>query len=102
MAPPNVAVAQFAGTTTFRLKRAVRPRDDWALESLLASDKRSALQRLLDKAAEIKARDSSDPTFKAWKNTVEQTLVRIYGQPSTQVEQFNDLVFFYSPSCGHG
>src|ERR1043165_324671 len=63
-------------------------------------DKRSkgaALQRLLDQAAEITVRDSADPVFKAWKNTVERTLVRIYGQPSPEVAHFHKLRFFYNP-----
>jgi hypothetical protein len=56
-----------------------------------------ALQRLLDQAADIPVRRSDDPVFKAWKNTVERTLVRIYGQPSPEVEHFHELRFFYNP-----
>ena len=59
------------------------------------SAKIAALQRLLDLAAEIKVHDSDDPEFKTWKNTVERTLIRVYGQPSPEVEQFNKLRFFY-------
>lgn len=55
----------------------------------------AALQRLLDMAAEITLRDSDDAAFKTWKNAVERTLIRIYGQPSPEVEQFNKLRFFY-------
>ena len=66
-------------------------------EPMLASEKRGALQRLLDRASDIRVRSSDDATFKAWKNMVERTLVRIYGQGSTQIQHFNDLVFFYDP-----
>src|SRR3954462_6401778 len=66
-------------------------------EPMLTSEKRRALQRLLDRAGDIQARRSDDAAFKTWKNMVERTLVRIYGQGSTQVQHFNDLVFFYNP-----
>lgn len=59
------------------------------------STKIAVLQRLLDQASEITVRDSDDAAFKTWKNTVERTLIRVYGQPSPEVEQFNKLRFFY-------
>lgn len=62
-----------------------------------AGRKRAELQRLLERAAEVKVRSSRDPIFKAWKNTVERTLVRIYGQPSPEVTHFHELRFFYNP-----
>jgi len=55
----------------------------------------AALQRLLEKAEHVKVHDSDDPVFKTWKNTVERTLIRVYGQPSPEVEQFKKLRFFY-------
>jgi len=53
------------------------------------------LQRLLDQAAEIKVRDSDDATFKAWRNTVERTLIRVFGPNSPEFKQFSKLRFFY-------
>ncbi len=55
----------------------------------------AALERLLEQAEQVKVRDSDDPVFKTWKNTVERTLIRIYGQPSPEVDQFKNLRFFY-------
>jgi hypothetical protein len=43
----------------------------------------------------LRGSDSDDPVFKTWKNTVERTLIRAYGQPSPEVEQFRNLRFFY-------
>lgn len=61
------------------------------------SEKRLALQRLLDRTSDIQVRKSSDATFQSWKNMVERTLVRVYGQGSTQAQHFNKLRFFYNP-----
>lgn len=55
----------------------------------------SQLQRLLDQSKEVTARDSSDPKFKTWKNTVERTLIRVFGPDSPEVEHFQALRFFY-------
>src|SRR5262245_8733267 len=63
---------------------------------MIPDAKIAAIQRLLDLAEEIKAHDSDDPVFKTWKNTVERTLIRVYGQPSPEVEHFKTLRFFYS------
>src|SRR5689334_12857228 len=60
-----------------------------------SSSKIALLQRLLTLSDEIRVRSSSDAVFKTWKNTVERTLIRIYGQPSPEVEQFKQLRFFY-------
>ena len=60
-----------------------------------AAAKIALLQRLVDQAEQVKIRDSDDPVFKTWKNTVERTLIRIYGQPSPEVEQFRNPGFFY-------
>ncbi len=46
------------------------------------SKKIAALQRLIDQAVEIRILDSDDPTFKTWKNTVERTLIRVFGRYS--------------------
>lgn len=53
------------------------------------------LQRLLDQSTEITVRDSSDPKFKTWKNTVERTLIRVFGPDSPELKQFQNLRFFY-------
>jgi TIR domain len=55
----------------------------------------SLLQRLLSQANEIKIRTSNDPIFKTWKNTVERTLIRVFGDNSPELQQFNNLRFFY-------
>ena len=54
------------------------------------------LQRLLDQSADITVRDSDDPRFKTWKNTVERTLIRVFGPESPELGQFQKLRFFYS------
>jgi hypothetical protein len=59
--------------------------------------KRAALQRILDQSQQVVVRSSDDPVFKTWKNLVERTLVRIYGQPSPEVEHFHELRFYYNP-----
>lgn len=63
--------------------------------SLSNETKRLLLERLLSQAEGIKVRSSSDPYFKTWRNTVERTLIRIYGPESPEVKQFQDLDFFY-------
>jgi len=60
-----------------------------------AANKIALLQRLLDKSGEIKVHDSDDPTFTTWKNTVERTLIRVFGKDSPELEQFHKLRFFY-------
>ena len=54
-----------------------------------------ALQRLLDQSVQVTTRNSSDPTFKTWKNTVERTLIRVFGDGSPEVQHFKQLRFFY-------
>lgn len=55
------------------------------------------LRRLIEKSKEVVDQDSSDPTFKVWKNTVERTLMRIFGKESHEVEEFKKLKFFFNP-----
>ena len=57
--------------------------------------KLALLRRLLEQSAKITVEDSSDPTFKTWKNNVERTLIRVFGPDSPEVTQFTDLRFFY-------
>ncbi len=56
------------------------------------------LQRLLEQSNEIHIHSSDDPTFKTWKNTVERTLIRIFGDNSPELKEFKALNFFYSAS----
>ncbi len=56
-----------------------------------------ALQKLLDKAAELNREDSSDPDFKVWKNLVERTFLKVFGDESFEIKEFRKLKFFYSP-----
>lgn len=58
--------------------------------------KLAILQRLLDQSTEITVRDSNDPKFKTWKNTVERSLIRVFGPDSPELKQFQKLQFFYS------
>lgn len=53
------------------------------------------LQRLIDRSSDVTVRDSSDPKFKTWKNTVERTLIRVFGPDSPELKQFHNLRFFY-------
>ena len=54
-----------------------------------------ALKRLIDQSSQSPVRDSSDPVFKTWKNTVERTLIRVFGEASPELAQFKQLRFFY-------
>ena len=60
-------------------------------------NKAAMLQRLLDLSEGITVQSSTDPDFKSWKNTVERTLVRIFGAESPEFKQFDRLQFFYNP-----
>jgi hypothetical protein len=53
------------------------------------------LQRLLDQASRLTVRDADDAAFKSWKDTVERTLIRVFGEASPEVKQFSKLTFFY-------
>jgi hypothetical protein len=63
--------------------------------SISSQDKIAMLRRLLNGAAQLQVRDSEDAEFQIWKNTVERTLVKIYGQASPEIVQFKNLRFFY-------
>lgn len=56
-----------------------------------------SLWKLLDKARELKMENSSDPDFKVWKNLVERTLMKVFGDNSFEVLGFRKLIFFYNP-----
>ncbi|WP_167958827.1 toll/interleukin-1 receptor domain-containing protein [Anaerosporobacter faecicola] len=53
------------------------------------------LEKLLEKANRIRNESSSDPEFKTWKNSVERTLVQIFGRESMEYEQFSKLKFYF-------
>lgn len=53
------------------------------------------LQKLLDKSKEITTRHHTDPTFKSWRDLVERTLHKIYGESSLEVKHFSKLPFRY-------
>lgn len=64
----------------------------------MTTDKKiQLLEKLLEKASEIKKESSSDPDFKIWKNLVERTLMKIFGDDAFEVNEFRKLKFFYSP-----
>lgn len=64
----------------------------------MTTDKKiQLLEKLLEKASEIKRESSSDPDFKIWKNLVERTLMKIFGDDAFEVKEFRKLKFFYSP-----
>jgi len=53
------------------------------------------LEKLLVKSKEIEVESSSNPTFKSWKNLVERTFVKLFGEKSVEVNQFRNLRFTY-------
>lgn len=48
------------------------------------SEKVRLLKKLLDRAELITAESSSDLEFKNWKNLVERTFIKIFGENSTE------------------
>lgn len=54
-----------------------------------------SLEKLLEKSKTVTIENSSDPNFKSWKNLVERTFTKIYGNDSTEINHFNDLKFYY-------
>ncbi|GIC79340.1 toll/interleukin-1 receptor domain-containing protein [Moritella sp. F3] len=59
------------------------------------SEKVRLLKKLLTKAELVKVESSSDPEFKTWKNLVERTFVKIFGDNSTEYKHFSKLYFFF-------
>jgi hypothetical protein len=57
--------------------------------------KTELLQTLLRKSNEISGQSSSNPKFKSWRNLVESTFVKIFGENSIEVKQLNELQFTY-------
>ncbi|EGM70755.1 toll/interleukin-1 receptor domain-containing protein [Shewanella sp. HN-41] len=61
------------------------------------SEKIRLLNKLLDKSKEVTIENSSDTNFQSWKNLVERTLIKIYGDQSTEYKHFSELRFFFNP-----
>lgn len=59
--------------------------------------KKELLKKLIKKSTQINNKDYSDPTFKVWKNTVERTFIKIFGDNSYELKEFKNLKFFYNP-----
>jgi len=53
------------------------------------------LNRLLEKSKEIRIENANDSEFKSWKNLVERTFVKLFGENSVEVKQLNNLKFSY-------
>ncbi len=54
-----------------------------------------SLQKLLDKAKNIHIENNSDPEFVSWKNSCERTFLKVFGENSKELEQFNSLDFSF-------
>jgi len=64
----------------------------------MTTDKKiELLEKLLEKASELSKESSADPDFKTWKNLVERTLMKIFGDNVFEVNEFRKLKFYYSP-----
>ena len=63
----------------------------------MTNKKIDLLKRLIEKPKEIVNKSSSDPNFKVWKNNVERTFMKVFGEDSHEVKEFKKLKFFYNP-----
>lgn len=68
---------------------------------MIVTQKIDSLKKLLDKALEVKREDSSEPDFKVWKNLVERTLIKVFGNDSFELDEFRKLKFFYNPMISY-
>ena len=59
------------------------------------TEKIKSLNKILEKSKEVTVRSSSDPIFKSWKNLVQRTLIKIFGDNSNELKSFEKLIFFY-------
>lgn len=59
------------------------------------NEKVRLLQKLLDRSEMVTVENSSDPAFKSWKNMVERTFVKVFGETSTEFKHFSELRFFF-------
>lgn len=53
------------------------------------------LNKLIEKSKEITTQSDSNPKFKSWKNLVERTFVKLFGEKSLELKQLNTLQFHY-------
>lgn len=63
--------------------------------SLQIERKIELLNKLIEKSKEIQSQTDSNPNFKSWKNLVERTFVKLFGENSVEVKQLNNLHFHY-------
>jgi hypothetical protein len=56
-----------------------------------------SLQKLLEKAVNIKNEDSDDSDFIIWRKRVESTLIKLFGDNSVELLAFKELKFYYNP-----
>jgi hypothetical protein len=55
---------------------------------------KQALDKLIEEARTIIIQSSRDQNFKTWRFLCERTLIKIYGENSKELEQFNRLSFY--------
>ena len=58
-------------------------------------DKIKQLKKLLEKSKILQVENSGDPDFQHWKNSVERTLIKVFGKDSTEYEHFSELKFYF-------
>ena len=56
------------------------------------------LEKLLEKSKEVTVENNSHPDFIRWKNLVEKTLMKVFGDDSFEFSEFKKLKFFNSPT----
>lgn len=54
------------------------------------------LQKLIEKSKLIVEENANNSEFKSWKNLVERTLIKVFGDNSVEVKQLNKLQFKYT------
>lgn len=68
------------------------------MDQISSVEKARLLNKLIDKSETISVESSNDAGFKVWKNLVERTFVKVFGQESTEFIHFHKLRFsFYVP-----
>ena len=60
-----------------------------------SSEKIRLLKKLPEKASTVTVENSSDPSFKSWKNMVERTFLKVFGKESMEFEHFSELNFCF-------
>ncbi|HFU75112.1 MAG TPA: toll/interleukin-1 receptor domain-containing protein, partial [Arcobacter sp.] len=62
---------------------------------LNSKEKIKYLKILVDKSIYVTKEDSNDPEFEKWKNLVERTFIKVFGEDSVELKQFNKLLFYF-------